>query len=82
MAEDNIFRPKPKLLYSRKEAAELLSISMGTLEILIARGDVRTRRFGKKRLIPYEELLRVSKRDISKIWPEKGPQGRTRRKIA
>ena len=81
MANDNILTPKPKLLYSRKEAAELLSISMSSLEILIARGDVRTRHFGKKRLIPYEELIRVSKRDIGKIWPEKGPNG-TRRRIA
>ena len=73
--------PSAKLLYSRKEAAELLSISLATLQILIARGEIRTRRFGTRRLIPHEELLRVAKKDIPEIWPEKGPHG-TRRRIA
>lgn len=72
---------RPKLLYTRKEAAELLSISVGSLQILISRGDIRIRRFGSRQLIPHEELERLAKRDIAQIWPEKGPQG-TRRRIA
>lgn len=72
---------KQKLLYTRKEAAELLSISVGSLQILISRGDIRIRRFGNRHLIPREELERLAHKDITQIWPEKGPQG-TRRRIA
>lgn len=75
--------PGHKLLYTRKEAAELLSISVASLEILISQGEIRTRQFGHRRLVPHEELERLAKKDIAEIWPEKGPQGTTtRRRIA
>lgn len=74
--------PGHKLLYSRKEAATLLSISVASLEILISRGEIRVRHLGTRQLIPHEELERLARRDIAEIWPTKGPEGTTRRRIA
>lgn len=69
-----------KLLYTRKEAAELLSISVASLQILIHRGEIRIRHFGSRQLIPHAELERLAQRDVAQIWPQKGPQGTTRRR--
>jgi hypothetical protein len=45
-----------KLLYDRKSAAYALSISVRSLDYLIAAGNFQTRRIGKKVLIPASEL--------------------------
>ena len=68
-----------QLLYTRRQAAIILAVSTSSIDILINRGELRIRRWGSKRLIPHEELVRVSKKDFSSIWPEKGDKG-TRRK--
>jgi hypothetical protein len=52
-----------KLLYSRKDAAQALSISIRSLDYLIERGDFSTKRIGKKVLIPAAELRRFAKGD-------------------
>jgi excisionase family DNA binding protein len=52
-----------KLLYSRKEAAFLLSVSVRTLDLWIASGKLRTRWLGGRKLIEKAELLRFSGRD-------------------
>jgi hypothetical protein len=49
-----------KLLYDRKNAAHALSISIRSLDYLIARGEFETRRIGKKVLIPASELRKFS----------------------
>jgi excisionase family DNA binding protein len=41
-----------KILLSKKESAALLSVSLRTVEKLIAREDLETRRIGRRRLIP------------------------------
>ncbi len=49
-----------RLLYDRKEAARQLSISVRSLDYLIAGGQLDTRRIGKKVLIPRGSLARFS----------------------
>jgi hypothetical protein len=47
-------------LYDRKEAARQLSISMRSLDYLIARKQLDTRRIGKKVLVTHASLVRYS----------------------
>jgi len=50
----------PQLLYDRKGAARQLSISVRSLDYLVANRKLSTRRIGKKVLIPYGELKRFA----------------------
>lgn len=52
-----------KLLYDRRGAATALSISVRSLDYLIASKRLGTRRIGKKVLIPRSELNRFARRD-------------------
>jgi hypothetical protein len=52
-----------KLLYSRKDAAFALSISTRSLDYLIERGELMTRKLSKKILIPAGELSRFARAD-------------------
>jgi hypothetical protein len=54
---------EPRLLYDRKAAARMLSISIRSLDYLLQRREFRTRRIGKKVLIPHGELIRYSRGD-------------------
>lgn len=59
-----------KLLYDRRSAAAALSISIRSLDYLLARGEFRTRRIGKKVLIPRAELTRFAAADHFDIRPQ------------
>jgi hypothetical protein len=52
-----------KLLYDRKSAARALSISIRSVDYLVARKELKTRRIGKKVLIPAGELRRFAAAD-------------------
>jgi excisionase family DNA binding protein len=52
-----------KLMYSKLEAAELLSLSVRTIENLIGNRELTVRRVGKRVLISYESLLRFIRQD-------------------
>jgi hypothetical protein len=52
--------PAPRLLYDRKSAAHTLSVSVRTLDYLLASGQFDTRRIGKKVLITRASLVRFS----------------------
>jgi excisionase family DNA binding protein len=52
-----------KLLFTRSESAQLLSISLRTLDHLQARKEIKTRRVGRKVLIPASELARFAQQD-------------------
>lgn len=52
-----------KLLVSRGEAAQLLSISERGVDYLIAAGRLPTKRIGGRVLIPVEELRRYARGD-------------------
>ena len=49
-----------RLLYDRKEAARQLSISIRSLDYLIAAKTFQTRRMGRKVMIPHGELVRFA----------------------
>lgn len=52
-----------KFNYTRDEAAYSLGISVRTLDHLISRGVLQTRRIGKKILLPREVLRRYAAAD-------------------
>ena len=54
-------------MYDRKEAARQLSISVRSLDYLIAGKQLATRRLGKKVMIPHGELIRFSRADHFEI---------------
>ena len=50
-----------RLLYDRKTAAQMLSISERAVSYLLARGEIRFRRIGRRTLIPRSELVRFAR---------------------
>jgi excisionase family DNA binding protein len=58
-----------RILYSREEAAEALSLSVSTIDVMIGRGMLRARRHGRRVLIHRSEMERVSRMDLPRIWP-------------
>ncbi len=59
-----------KILFDRKTAAAALSISTRALDYLISAGKVRVRRFGRRILIPRDELERLGAKDQERLVPE------------
>jgi hypothetical protein len=57
----HIVAPATRLLYDRKSAALQLSISVRSLDYLIARQELATRRIASKVLIPHSELIRFAR---------------------
>ena len=55
----------PQFLLSRRQAAQSLSISLRTLDYLIASGKLTMRRIGRRVLIEPAELERFSRRSHS-----------------
>lgn len=53
----------PRVLYERKDAARLLSISLSSLDRLIANKQLAARRIYRRVLIPHTELMRFSRSD-------------------
>jgi excisionase family DNA binding protein len=51
-----------KLLYNRKEAASLLSVSVQSVDKLVHRGKLRCVRVGKRLLIPPEALQEFTRK--------------------
>jgi hypothetical protein len=65
----------PRLLYSRKETAYLLSLSLRAIAYMIASGDLRTKRHGGRVMITHAELLRqAALDDRDPIVPRKASQ--------
>lgn len=56
-----------KLALDRRESAEMLSISLRTLDSLLARKELRFRRVGRRVLIAREELERFLRRGQSML---------------
>jgi excisionase family DNA binding protein len=49
-----------RLLYDKQTAAEMLSISLRSVNYLLSRGEIRFRRIGNRVLIPHGELVRFA----------------------
>ncbi|MFI5094764.1 MAG: helix-turn-helix domain-containing protein [Candidatus Acidiferrales bacterium] len=52
-----------KLLFSKKEAAVAIGVSIRTLENMISIGEIPTRRIGRRRLIESQQLARFCRHD-------------------
>jgi hypothetical protein len=53
----------PRLLHSRRDAADILGISIRAIDYLIASQQLATRVIGRRRLIPDGELTKYARRD-------------------
>lgn len=56
-----------RILYTRQESAKLLSISLDTLDRLIASKKLTGRRIGRKVLLAHVELMKFSRKDTVSI---------------
>jgi excisionase family DNA binding protein len=56
-----------KVLLSLPEFSVLTSISLRTAAKLVASGELRSIRVGRRRLVPYSELERFAKKDHSTV---------------
>lgn len=61
--ENKLLVGRQSLLFSRREAADQLSLSLRSVAYLIADGRLRTRRIGGRVFIPRDELLRFASKD-------------------
>jgi excisionase family DNA binding protein len=61
-----------RLAVNRFEAARMLSISLRTLDALLAQGELRGRRVGRRVVFPIEELQRFLRKDHA--LAERSPQ--------
>jgi excisionase family DNA binding protein len=69
--------PQARLLYSKAEAAELLSLSLRSIHHLVAAGELPTRQIGRRSLIPASALLEFAAVDHVAITPAAKPQKAT-----
>lgn len=49
-----------KLLYSKEEAAEIIGLSKHTITRDVKLGRIQARHYGRRVLIPREEILRIA----------------------
>jgi excisionase family DNA binding protein len=70
----------PRLLYTRAEAAWMLSISKASVQELVHRGVLREIQMGRRLLIHRDELERFGRQGAPDIWAPDG--GRCRRRSA
>jgi excisionase family DNA binding protein len=60
------------MLLSREDAAAVLGLGRRTIDGLIARGELRIRRVGRRVLIPRKEVERfAAARDDAKVSPNR-----------
>jgi excisionase family DNA binding protein len=64
-AANGLAPAQPKLMYDKAETAEMLSVSIRTVENLIANKELTVRRIGKRVLIPYTSLIQFIRSDHS-----------------
>lgn len=58
-----------RLLYSREETAEILSLSVHTITRDVKRGRIEARRYGRRVLIPRSEILRIADQGMKRATP-------------
>ena len=61
-----------RMLYDRETAAQVLSISVRTIDYALARGEFETRMVGRRRLITAKSLKRWA--SCNHYGPVKGPK--------
>ncbi len=55
--------PQPKLLYTKREAAQLLSLSVRSIDYLITSCEIASRRVGRRVLIHRDAIERFARQD-------------------
>jgi hypothetical protein len=70
-----------KLLYSRRDAAEALSLSIRSVDYLITTRRLSTRRIGGKILIPARDIQRFAREDHPDAVRPKGVRASNSSKI-
>lgn len=60
-----------RLLYTKVEAAHMLSLSTSSLDVLIQRGEFHVTRKGGRVMLHINEIEAYSRRDTPTIWPPK-----------
>ena len=63
VAAPPLTQPSTKLAYAKSEAAKILSLSVRTIENLIANKELSVRRVGKRVLVPHQSLLNFLRHD-------------------
>jgi len=58
----------PKVLFSREESAEYLELSLASLDILIAKGQIATVKRGRRVFVHRDELERLARVSFDDIW--------------
>lgn len=66
-----------KILVSKREAAAALSLSVRTIENLIARKELVARRVGRRTLVVASSLTSFARRDHASPSPSKKAKGMT-----
>jgi excisionase family DNA binding protein len=56
-----------KILCSKHEAAEILGVSVRTIENLISKKMLTSRRIGRRRMVPYAACVQLARRDTPNI---------------
>lgn len=64
----NGMAPAPKILFTRAEAAEMLSLSVDSIQELIHRGLLRGVQKGRRVFLHRDELERFAAEDTPQIW--------------
>lgn len=76
MTQDHPFNSgspvEAQILFSRVQASAALGISIRAVDYLIANGSLKTRRIGRRRLIPRVQILQAIRRDLPTIVPKRG----------
>jgi excisionase family DNA binding protein len=52
-----------KLAYNKEEAGEMISVSVRTVDYLIASGELSAKRIGKRVVITHQALVQFLRRD-------------------
>jgi excisionase family DNA binding protein len=60
-----------RVLYTAEEAAEQLSLSRSTVDVLVARGELRAVRIGRLVRIAHRELERFAACNHYEVWGSK-----------
>jgi len=81
MEDTRIMNSLPRLLYTRREAAEALHLSDSSVDMLITQRILRPVRKGRRVLIARAEIERVAGLKVQRIWPAK-VDGKTTRHFA
>jgi excisionase family DNA binding protein len=57
------------ILLTRTEAAAALNLSARSVDYLVAKGRLPSRKFGRRRLIPRDAIERLAKQGCGRITP-------------